>query len=166
MKSTTEKIALVIAIIWISLIISAVVGGVFLFKNFVFKTKESITSEEFISKMEENHFNVTDVTKQLEGEDVEVKEGYVARKDNCQVEFYTFKNEDDADTFYKTTKVKLDSDTASTRIQFSGRNYASFNIETNGKFKFLERINKTVVYVNVDNTYKNDIKDVLRDLGY
>ena len=166
MKSKTEKIALIIAIIWVILVIAAIVGGVFLFKKFVGISKDSITADKFISIMEKNDFTIVNVTNQFEDADVDVKEGYVAKRENYQVEFYTFKNEDDAETFYKINQAKFDTNSAKTRIQLSGKNYSSFNVEANGKFKFLERINKTVIYINVDDEYKSDVKDVLKELGY
>ena len=166
MKSKKEKIALIIAIIWIVIVIGAIVAGIFLFGKIVKITKNSITSEKFISIMEDNDFRVVDVTKQFENADIDVKEGYVAAKDDYQVEFYTFKNEDDAETFYKINMAKFDTDSAKTRIQLSGQNYSSFNVEANGKYKFLERINKTVIYLNVDDEYKGDVKDTLKELGY
>lgn len=166
MKSKTEKIALVIAILIILLVIGGIIGGVFLIKKLINVSKEAITSEKFISIMEDNDFDVVEVTKQFSGSDVYVKEGYVAKKDGYQIEFYTFKNKDDADTFYRINKEKFDTDTAKTKVQFSGKNYATFNVEANGKYKFLERIDKTVIYVNVDDDYKSDIKSTVKKLGY
>ena len=166
MKSKTEKIALAIAIILIILMVSGIIGGIFLFKKFVHITKESITADKFISIMEDNDFNVVDVTNQFKNADVYVKEGYVAKKDNYQIEFYTFKNVDDADTFFRINREKFDTNSAKTRVEFSGRNYSSFNVETNGKYKFLERIDKTVIYINADDDYKSDVKDAVKELGY
>lgn len=166
MNSKTEKIALVIAILLIILFISGIVGGVFLVKKLIHVSKESITTEKFVEVMEDNDFKVANVTDQFKGSDIHVKEGYVARKDDYQVEFYTFKNEDDADSFYRVNKAKFDTDVANTRVQLSGKNYASFNIEANGKYKFLERIDKTVIYINVDKEYKSNVKNVVKKLGY
>ncbi len=166
MKSKTEKIALAIAIILIILIISGIIGGVILLKKVIHITKDSITSEKFISIMEDNDFDVIEVTDQFKGSDVYVKEGYVARKDDYQIEFYTFKNEDDADTFFRINREKFDANVAKSKVEMSGKNYSSFKLEANGKYKFLERINKTVIYINVDDDYKSDIKDTVKKLGY
>ena len=154
MKSTTEKIALAIAIVLILLVISGIVGGVILIKKFVHISKDSITSDKFIEIMEDNDFKVVEVTSQFKGSDIYVKEGYVAKKDEYQIEFYTFKNVDDADSFYNVNKAKFDTNVANTKVDFSGKNYATFNIEANGKYKFLERIDKTVIYINVDKNIK------------
>jgi hypothetical protein len=166
MKSTTEKVALAIAIILILLVISGIVGGVLLIKKFINISKDSITSDKFIEIMEDNDFKVVEVTKQFTGSDIYVKEGYVAKKDDYQIEFYTFKNVDDAESFYRVNEAKFDTNVANRRVELSGKNYASFNIEANGKYKFLERIDKTVIYINVDKDYKDDVKSIVKELGY
>jgi hypothetical protein len=164
MKSTTEKVALAIAIILILLVISGIVGGVLLIKKFINISKDSITSDKFIEIMEDNDFKVVEVTKQFTGSDIYVKEGYVAKKDDYQIEFYTFKNVDDAESFYRVNEAKFDTNVANRRVELSGKNYASFNIEANGKYKFLERIDKTVIYINVDKDYKDDVKSIVKEL--
>ena len=166
MKSTTEKVALIIAILIILLVVGGIIGGIVLIRKFVIITKDSITAEKFVSIMKDNDFDVYEVTDQFKGSDVYVKEGYVAKKDDYQIEFYTFKNVDDADTFFRINQEKFDTKTAKTKVQLSGKNYASFNVEANGKYKFLERIDKTVIYINVDDDYKSDIKSTVKKLGY
>ena len=163
MKSNTEKIALAIAILIIILVIAGIVGLVSLVKRVFHITKEAISVNTFIEVMEDNDFAVTKVTDK---DSTNAKDAYIAEKGEYQIEFYTFDDVDDADDFFNITRSKFDSDRANTRIQFHGRNYESFNIVTGGKYKFVERIDKTVIYVNVDNEYKKSVNDALEKLGY
>lgn len=164
MKSTSEKVALVIAILIIILVISGIVGGVFLVKKLMYK--DSITGEKFVSVMEDNSFYVVDIKERLDDSYFAINEAYVAKKDEYQVEFYTFKNDEAANYFYETNKKKNDSNTVNTKIDFKGENYAVFNIETKTKYKFLEIIDKAVIYINADKEYKDSVKDIVKKLGY
>lgn len=166
MKSTTEKVALAIAILIIILVISGIIGGVFLITKLVNVTKDSITGEKFAVIMEKNGFDVSEKKNEFLGPYIKLDKAYVAEKDDYEIEFYTFKNESSAEEFFNTQKRKLDSDNARTRVDFSGKNFATFNIETNGRYKFLERVDKTVICLNVDKDYKDDVKDAVKDLGY
>lgn len=166
MKSKTEKIALIIAIVIILLvIIGGVIGGYFFFK-YVKLAKEAITSKEFIQIMEDNDFEIADVTEQFEDADIEVKKGYVALGDDYQIEFYTFDDEDEAKMFFKVNKAKFETDSASSEVSLNGKNYSVYSVTSNGKYKFVERIDKTVIYLNVDKEHKDDVKDLVKELGY
>lgn len=164
MKSTSEKVALAIAIVIIITVISAIVGGIVLISKLINHTKDSITADKFVSVMEDNGFEVTESKSRFLG--IRLDKGYIAKKDEYQIEFYTFKDLDSAKEFFRLNKAKYDTDSAKTRVDLSGRNYSSFNIEADGKYKLLERVDKTVVCVNVDKEYKNDAKNMVDKLGY
>ena len=166
MKSKGEKIAFVIAILIIVLMIAAIVGGIKLFIKFINITKDSITTDKFISIMEDNNYKVTNVKNQSKDADIDIKEAYVAKKNNKQIEFYTFYNESDAKMFFRINKEKFDDDYAKTKVSLSGSNYNSFNIEVDGQYKFVERIDKTVIYINIAEEYKPEIKSIVHKLGY
>ena len=159
-------ITLTVAVIIIALVVTGIVGGIFLVKKYVNISKKSITGDKFVEIMEDNGFKVSDVKYQFKNADVKVKEAYVAQKDEYQIEFYTLKDEDDADLFFRINREKFDTDSAKTKVELSGKNYASFNVEANGKYKFLERIDETVIYINVDKEFKSDVKDMVKTLGY
>ena len=166
MNKKALAITIIYAVVMISIIVSLIIGGIFLIKKYVHISKESITGEKFVEIMEDNDFKVSDVKYQFKNSDVKIKEAYVAKKDEYQIEFYTFEDVDDADYFFRINKEKFDSNSAKTRVDLNGKNYASFNIEANGKYKFLERIDETVIYINVDREYKDNVKDMVKILGY
>ena len=41
-----------------------------------------------------------------------------------------------------------------------------FSNVTNGKYKYLSRIDNTLVYVDVDESYKDIVKDIMKEIGY
>lgn len=68
--------------------------------------------------------------------------------------------------FYKINKAKFENSAATSQVTFNGKNYSSYSITTGGKYKFVERVEKTVIYLNVDKEYKDDVKDLVKELGY
>ena len=117
--------------------------------------------------MEENDFEVGEVTDQFEDADIEVEEAYVAVGDDYQIEFYTFEDEENAEMFFKVNKAKFDEDSASSRVSLNGKNFTSFSITTDGEYRFVERVDETVIYLDVDEEYKDEVKELVKEeLGY
>jgi len=162
-----NKKALVVVLIVVLLIAAVISTGVYLVVKFVNVEKEVLTAKEFISIMEEQDFLVGEVTDQFEDADIEVEEAYVAVGDDYQIEFYTFEDEENAEMFFKVNKAKFDEDSASSRVSFNGKNFTSFSITTDGEYRFVERVDETVIYLDVDEEYKDEVKELVKEeLGY
>lgn len=162
-----NKKALVVVLIVVLLIVAVISTGVYLVVKFVNVEKEALTAKEFISIMEEQDFLVGEVTDQFEDADIEVEEAYVAVGDDYQIEFYTFEDEENAEMFFKVNKAKFDEDSASSRVTLNGKNFTSFSITTDGEYRFVERVDDTVIYLDVDEEYKDEVKELVKEeLGY
>lgn len=162
-----NKKALVVVLIVVLLIAAVISTGVYLVVKFVNAEKEALTAKEFISIMEEKDFLVGEVTDQFEDADIEVEEAYVAVGDDYQIEFYTFEDEENAEMFFKVNKAKFDEDSASSRVTLNGKNFTSFSITTDGEYRFVERVDETVIYLDVDEEYKDEVKELVKEeLGY
>ena len=162
-----NKKALVVVLIVVLIIAVVITSGVYLVAKFLNVEKEAITAKKFISIMEEQDFLVGEVTEQFEGADIEVEEAYVAVGDDYQIEFYTFEDEKTAEMFFKVNKAKFDEDSASSRFSLNGKNFNSFSITTDGEYRFVERVDETVIYLDVDEEYKDEVKELVKEeLGY
>lgn len=162
-----NKKALVVVLIVVLLIAAVISTGVYLVVKFINVEKEALTAKEFVSIMEENDFEVGEVTDQFEDADIEVEEAYVAVGDDYQIEFYTFEDEENAEMFFKVNKAKFDEDSASSRVSLNGKNFTSFSITTDGEYRFVERVDETVIYLDVDEEYKDEVKELVKEeLGY
>ncbi|MCR5146884.1 MAG: hypothetical protein K6B70_06040 [Clostridia bacterium] len=166
MKSTSEKVAFAIAIVIIIAVISAIIGGIVLITKLINYTKDSITPEKFAIIMEEKGFTVIEDKDKFVSPYITVDKKYTAKKDGYEIEFYTFKDVDDAEEFFSQTKAKFESNDSNVKVDFTGKNYAVFNIETNGRYKFVERIDKTVLCLNINKQHKDTVDDIVKDLGY
>ena len=162
-----NKKALFVVLIVVLVIVSVIASGVFLVFKLVNREKEALTVKDFISIMEDNDFEVGEVTEQFEDADIEVEDAYVALGDDYQIEFYTFEDEENAKMFFKVNKAKFDEDSASSRISTSGKNFTSFSITADGDYRFVERVEDTVIYLDVDKNYKDEVKELIKEkLGY
>lgn len=166
MKTKGEKIALVVAIILIIGFITGAIFGIKALVKHVKVLKDELSVKQFTSIMKDNDFDVVDVTTQFADADIKVKEARVAKNDDYQIEFYTFDESDDAELFYRVNKAKFEDDTVNTRVDLKGGNYESYGRTTKDKYQFIIRVEKSVVYVNVDKEYKKAAQDIVKKLGY
>ena len=129
--------------------------------------KESISPSEFKSTMESLDYEVHDATNQFSNYDY-VKQVYIALNDDYQIEFYELSDEEKAEGFYKTNKSIFEGEKESGYSQFNSSmgNYSKYTLKTGGKYKVVSRIDNTVIYLNIDEEYKDKVKGILEELGY
>lgn len=168
MKSKSEKIFLVISIFILMFYIVAFIGlvalGINVFKNVIFKMKDSITPEKFVSTMKEEGFEVAELKNKNEVDGL--KQAYRAENGKYTVEYYTFKDADDAKSYFYDIEADSNSNVAAKKVSISGKNYSTFTIVTGGKFTVLERIDNTVVHVYGNSKHESASKELLKSFGY
>ena len=130
---------------------------------------ESIDDEEFKSIMKNEGFEVYDVLNQFEGIDF-IEEAYVAlnSENKYQIEFYELDDEEDAVLFYNNNKrIFEESKTGKSIVKYVDLiNTNKYSLTTDDSYKYISRIDDTVVYLNVSQVYKNEVTNILKKLGY
>lgn len=130
--------------------------------------KDVINSKKFIniSKKEKvSVYNVTDYYKN----DKRVKKGMVAiNLKGWRVEFYEFKNEDNAEEVFDANKKNFEKEKSdnSTEASSNWRNYSTYTLTTSLNYYYLCRVENTLIYVKVGLTHKKDVKKFIDKLGY
>lgn len=162
------KKSLIIGIIVVIFIISivAIIGVILTNYN---KEKTSITSEEFKQIMENKEFFMIDATSQnTENEYIQKVYNAVESENRYQIEFYEYTDSDIANRFYKNMYSKLESGKGNSysRTNISLKNYAKYMLTSNGRYTILSRVNNTIMYVSVSDEYKNEVKEIIEELGY
>lgn len=133
------------------------------------KDKDSITSDEFCSKMQDENYTIVDSSDQFSSVDG-VNNVYIAIAPNYsyQIEFYELTSDSQAKESYKKNKDTFEnlktSVSANTEVELA--NYSKYTLVSNGKYMVISRIDNTFIYVNVSSEYKDDIDNILSDLGY
>lgn len=131
-------------------------------------SKTAITNDEFINKVESHSLTTTDVTSQYSSYDY-VKSATVAQSSSdWQIEFYVLDDENYATSMFNTNQSTFESykGSASSESSASMGNYATYTLTSNGYYMHLCRIDNTLLYVRVNDTYKDTVKDIIKDLGY
>ncbi len=164
MKKRTIVILTIIAVIIIAVV--AIVGIVVVKLN---KEKNPLTTKEFISKMIDKGYTVIDAKDQLVGYD-KLKAATIAlsKSNKYQFEFYELEDEDSAKEFYNYNKKRFESvkENNSKETSKEFKNYSKYTLTTDGKYKVISRIDNTVMYLDVDENYKDTVTSVLKEFDY
>jgi len=149
------------------LVIGAIIVGVVIINKNL--NKEPITVSDFKDIMEEKDFEIMDIKEQFEAYDY-IEKAYIALKEDYdyQIEFYRLDEEEDAINFYETNKEKFEDSKGTSEIEtkVSMGNNSKYTLKTNGEYKVVSRIENTVLYVDVDDKYEDEVKEILKEIGY
>ena len=167
-----NKKTIIIIILLIILILGLIVGGtIFSIKKLstIMEDKESITASEFYDKMEDKGYYLQDATNQFSAYDY-IKQVYLAlESDNkYQIEFYEFSDESYAMSFFENNKSIFESSkgNSASNTNINLENSSKYTLSNNGSYKSLSRIGNTLIYIDIDSQYKDEVKDILEYLGY
>lgn len=132
-------------------------------------SKKVITAEQFKSKMEDKEYNVVDITDQYSSSDKFIKVYVALNEDKTyQIEYYQFKDVDSATNAFESSKTNFENSKGSSSVNTSVNlaNYSKYSLSTNGKYKTITRVEDTLLYADVDSSYKNKVLDVFDSFGY
>ena len=127
-------------------------------------SKEAITTSKFIGVSRKHNYILGDVTSQYETYG-SIKEATVSQADGFQIEFYVFESEKDAKGMFSANKTKF-SKTSGTNFSAKVGNYETFKLTNDDNYMYLCRVDNTLIYVNADAKYKDQIKEFINELGY
>jgi len=132
--------------------------------------KTAIDINTFISTMESQDFYIKDVTDQYAGYEVFTSATLAINPTSeYQIEFYTFVNDDMAkDSFNVTKKNQIEpyEEGSSSNVSVNTDNYSKYAVTANGQYMFISRIDNTMVYVKAPDSYKDEVKKFIDELGY
>lgn len=133
------------------------------------KKKTPITADEFCDKLESKGFVVSD-SSYAYSQYKDISESYIAISPDYkyQIEFIVADSTSGATSLYNTNKSKFELGKGgySKNKSVEMANYATYSLLSNGKYQVISRIDDTLVYVNVDEQYKDDVQSILSELGY
>jgi len=121
-------------------------------------------------KMEEAGLEINDQSDEAP-EDLGMSEVRVAFDEGkYQIEFYTFDKEEDAKSMYNYVQENLEkqyeSESGRVRTSKSVGNHASYKLSADEKYFVVSRIGNTLVYSAATSDYKNQVKELVEDIGY
>ena len=157
----------ILIFVGILVVAGIIVGVVIINKNL---NKQPITAGDFKDIMEDKDFEIIDAIDQVDDYDNGIKKAYIALEEDYdyQIEFYKLDEEDDAIDFYKNNKEIFEDSKGSSSVEtkVSMGNNSKYTLKTNDEYKVVSRIEDTVIYLNVDDKYEDEVKEILKEKGY
>lgn len=131
------------------------------------ENKVKLSLSEFKEKMESNDFIVMNASALFPTQE-HVEGIYIAQKDEYQIEFFDLNSSENATKMFNSNKSIFDQDKSefSTSSSINLGNFSSYTLKTGGKFKYISKIDDTMIYLNVDEVYEEEVKLILEGLGY
>jgi len=131
--------------------------------------KEAIDVDRFKEVMRDNSYYVVNSKEQFSEYDY-IIESYIAINSDktFQIEFYKLSDVDNSIAFYNYNKDIFDASKTSNSVytDINLNNNSKYTLTTDDSYKVLSRIDDTVVYVNTNKEHKDDIKSILKKIGY
>jgi hypothetical protein len=148
--------------------IATVIIGITFYLVFINNTGKAISNLKFTSIMEDKGLKIYDVTDQF-GEDY-VKSATIAynEKTNYQIEFIVFSDDDSAKNAFnlnKNTFEKIKTDT-SEEVSTSNEKISEYALTTEDKYMYISRRKNTLIYLNIDGSYKIEVANLITKIGY
>lgn len=132
------------------------------------KNKDPISANDFTEAMEDEDFIVEDCTDQFEGE-TGVDKVLVAGTKDYQIEFFEVETVAQAKDAFAQNKASFEEEyggTGASKSEVNIANYSKFVMTTDEHYCVVSRIDNTFVYLKVDPEYKDEIKELLEEIGY
>lgn len=135
------------------------------------KNKTAISAKDFTEKLEDKGYIIQESTTQYSANN-EIKESYIALSEDYdyQIEFIILESESDASNMYSHNKRKFEKEkensNAKAHSEVNLANYSKYTLIVNGEYKVLSRIENTLIYIDADSEYKDEIDEVLEDIKY
>ena len=132
--------------------------------------KKAITSEKFILLAEEQGLNTTDLTLEAAATYGYVKSAVFAYNavGDLQVEFYILEDNDKAKSLFNGNKSIAESLKSGSYTDKSVNlaNYNTYEITANGSYVYMARVDNTLFYAEAGESYKSEIKSLVKKMGY
>ena len=129
--------------------------------------KKVITTDKFIDITEKNGFVTKDVLDQFSNTDV--LDATIANyNSDFQLEFYVLDSTEGAKEMFLNNKNIFETYKGSVSKYSSTDigNSSTYMLESSGYYMYLSRVDNTLLYVKVDDIYKERVKSIIKELGY
>lgn len=126
--------------------------------------KKTITMEQFEEKAKENGYQIADIQNDITKKE-EITNAKLAISEDYSyfISFYILKDNESAINFYKEQKEEF----AKTKqeenepVEKKSKSYEEYSLKSNGKYRYLSRIENTIVQLNVNESEEQKVKEFL-----
>ena len=131
-------------------------------------TKETLEPNQFKTQIEKKGFIVVDQTSAVIHLNADLNYSYIATTpdERYAIEYYSFNGESGAQAFYAQKHADITATGGQVSTELNQGNYQKYTLNHNGKYTIISRISNTVVFVHADKNYMEEIKIIVKDVGY
>lgn len=132
------------------------------------ETKTPLEPKDFVDLIEQNEYKTTNVLNQFEQYD-QIKNAFVAQDKEMryQIEYYQLDTIESAKSFYNGNKeIFQKMENIKSRTNLNQDNYERYAQSTDSAYSSISRIDNTILYANVKIEYKEEVKEIIKKLGY
>ena len=132
------------------------------------REKEVLTAQEFYNEMDDEGYEMVDVTVQYAIHGIDKAYLAVEEGNAYQIEFYELASVSKAESMFKINKEYFMDQAGSKRVtsSYGFGNYNVYSLTSNGSFMYLCRVDNTLLYIDVDDSYKKEVQEIIDELGY
>lgn len=97
------------------------------------------------------------------------EESHIAKSsEGWQMEFNVLKDNDSAISIFETNRELFEDSktTGSIEVSINGSNYNKYGLTTGGYYMYISRIDNTLIYLRVEEKYKEEVKNIIKEFGY
>lgn len=130
--------------------------------------KDVLTTDSFSSISKNNDCAIYDISEQYAVYE-EIEEATVALNDDgWQIEFYVLTDSEEASSMFLTNKTTFESykSNSSAELKTAMGNYETYALTSGGYYMYVSRVDNTLLYLRVDDKYKDTVKSLVEELGY
>ena len=145
------------------LVVIFCVGGLVLNRE-----KNPISSDTFKIIMEGKGYLVSDSIIPLVGYEDFITKSCVVEKEGGYIAFYELASEGMAELMYSSEQLLIEVDKPKNVISLNTnmKHYSKYSLTAKGRYRYISRIDNTLIYVDVDENYKDMVKDIMKEIGY
>lgn len=129
--------------------------------------KKVITTNEFKTIAQNYGYSIETPSQNNDYDNI--NETIIASKPSgIQVKYYVLNSTNDAKNMFTDNKKYFKTFRGNTTIESSINifNYSSYSITSNNNYMYICRIENTLLYVKVEETFKSEVKDFIKALNY
>ena len=131
-------------------------------------SKEPISSDDFTVYFEGKDFYVEDITSQYDNEVFNAVIIAMSTKNDYQIEFYDLTSDAYAKNLFSNNKSSIDEELQGNTMANSAEigNVSKYSKNNSSVYGIISRVGNTVVYSEGPTENMEDVKTVLKDLGF
>lgn len=131
--------------------------------------KKALTIEEFTSSFDTNKYTVGEYQNgQIDTVIDGLQRGAYITNGSYTIDFYILKNTSKAEALFKDEKATFEASKDGKTIENSIKinNYESYELTTDLMYMYTCRVDNTLLYINANVEDKDEIKSLVKSLGY